>query len=69
MMAKISVKGKEMAPIYEWLTSKELNSKTDSSVKWNFQKYLIGKDGKLEEMYYSKVSPNDAVIIDWIKKK
>lgn len=69
MMAKISVKGKEMAPIYEWLTSKELNGKADSSVKWNFQKYLIGTDGKLEEMYYSKVTPNDAVIIDWIKKK
>lgn len=69
MMAKVSVKGNEMAPIYKWLTSKELNGKADSSVKWNFQKYLIGTDGKLEEMYYSKVSPTDAVITDWIKKK
>lgn len=68
MMAKINVKGKEMAPIYQYLTSEELNGKKASKVAWNFQKYLIGRDGKLEEMYQSKVSPTDAVITQWIEK-
>lgn len=68
MMAKISVKGNDMAPIYEWLTEEELNKKTDSSVKWNFQKYLISADGQLDEVVSPKVKPNDEKIISWIEK-
>ena len=37
MMAKISVKGKEIAPLYQWLTEKKLNGKEDASVQWNFR--------------------------------
>lgn len=66
MMEKISVKDKEMAPIYKFLTSKELNEYEDSKVKWNFQKYLIGKDGKLEKVIDPTTKPYDAEIIDWI---
>ena len=40
MMSKISVKGNNKEPIYQWLTQKELNGEENSSVKWNFQKYL-----------------------------
>ena len=69
MMSKISVKGGEMAPVYKYLTSKKLNGKMDSNVKWNFQKYLIGADGKLDQVYYSKTVPTDKVITDWIEKK
>ena len=43
MAAKISVKGKDMALIYQWLTNKEYNNYQDSKVKWNFQKYLINE--------------------------
>lgn len=67
MMSKISVKGTEISPLYNYLTSKSLNGKMDSEVKWNFQKYLIGVDGKVEHVYYSKTSPTDEVIIHWIK--
>lgn len=67
MMAKISVKGDDMAPIYKWLTSKDLNKKTDSSVKWNFQKYLISADGQLDQVVKPKVKPNDEMIIKWIE--
>lgn len=49
MMSKISVKGKKMHPLYQFLTEKEKNGVEDSSVGWNFQKYLIGKDGQLEK--------------------
>ena len=67
MMSKISVKGKDMHPLYQWLTKKDENGLMDSKVKWNFQKYLIGKDGKLEEMHAPSTLPDDAKIIEWIK--
>ena len=41
MMSKISVKGKDMAPLYQWLTEKKLNGKEDAPVQWNFQKFMI----------------------------
>jgi glutathione peroxidase len=66
MMEKISVKEKDMAPIYKYLTSKELNGLEDSKVKWNFQKYLIGKDGKLEKVIDPGTKPYDEEIIKWI---
>lgn len=68
MMAKIKVKGRHQAPIYKYLTSKKLNGLENSKVKWNFQKYLIGRDGKLEHIYYSSTVPNDPKIIRWIEK-
>ncbi|PWH87123.1 glutathione peroxidase [Brumimicrobium oceani] len=67
MMSKISVKNEDMAPLYGYLTSKEMNGKMDSDVKWNFQKYLIGANGQVEQVYYSKTLPTDAAIIEWIK--
>ena len=47
MMDKISVKGKDQSPIYQWLTEKSKNGVLDSEVSWNFQKYMIDEDGKL----------------------
>jgi glutathione peroxidase len=66
MMAKISVKGKNMHPIYQWLTQKELNGFKDSSVKWNFQKYLIDEEGKLVGVLSPKTKPLSSEIVDWI---
>jgi glutathione peroxidase len=57
MAAKISVKGKDMAPIYQWLTNKDYNHFENSSVKWNFQKYLIDENGNLIAVFPSKVDP------------
>lgn len=67
MMSKISVKGNEMHPLYKFLTSKSLNGVSDNEVKWNFQKYLIGEEGTLEEVYFSKTTPDDPEIIAWIE--
>lgn len=57
MMAKISVKGNDIHPLYEWLTKKELNGVKDSKVAWNFQKYLIDETGKLLEVFEPKTKP------------
>lgn len=67
VMSKISVKGKDMNEVYQWLTSKELNGVEDSSVKWNFQKYLISEDGILEKVLNPKTKPDAPEIIEWIE--
>jgi glutathione peroxidase len=69
MMAKISVKGNDMAPLYKWLTSKAENGVMDSEVKWNFQKYLIDENGKLVDVIYSKDKPSSEKVIAWISAK
>lgn len=68
MMSKISVKGEDESPVYQWLTSKNKNGVMDSEVKWNFQKYLIDENGKLVNVFYSKVLPDDEQIVSLIKK-
>ena len=59
---KISVKGNEQHPLYSWLTKKNKNGRKNSSVKWNFQKYLINEDGELIDYYYSITSPTSSKI-------
>ncbi|MBC7125722.1 MAG: glutathione peroxidase [Bacteroidales bacterium] len=67
MMAKISVKGKDIHPLYQWLTQKSMNGVMDSEVKWNFQKYLIDENGKLVDMIPPKEKPNSEKVIKWIE--
>jgi len=54
---KIDVKGQDQHPIYKWLTDKAENGMSSSSVKWNFQKYLIDPEGKFVNYYYSFTKP------------
>ena len=67
MMDKISVKGSDMAPIYQFLTQKSKNGVQDSKVEWNFQKYLINEKGELEKVVSPRTLPTDAEIVNWIK--
>lgn len=68
LASKIDVKGKQQAPIYEWLTHKQLNGVEDSEVSWNFNKYLIDENGKYIAHYGSKVKPMDTVLVNAIEK-
>ena len=68
MMSKISVKGKNMHPLYQFLTQKSKNGVEDSKVQWNFQKYLIGRDGKLEKVIAPKTLPSSDEVTQWIEK-
>jgi glutathione peroxidase len=62
MFEKISVKGKDKAPLYKWL-----QAKSGESPSWNFCKYLIDPDGNFVAFYSSKVSPLDPKIVDRLK--
>lgn len=68
MMAKISVKGNEMHPLYKWLTEKKLNGVSDSEVKWNFQKYLIDEKGMIVSVIAPKENPRSEQIIKWLSE-
>lgn len=68
MMEIITVKGEKMHPLYQFLTQKKLNMVTDSQVQWNFQKYLIGKNGMLEKVIPPKTLPDTPEILQWIEK-
>ena len=59
---KVDVKGVQQHPLYAWLTSKEKNGAKDSSVKWNFQKYLVDENGNFIDFYYSITNPLDTKI-------
>lgn len=63
MAAKISVKGNDMAPIYQWLTKKAHNGVLDSKVSWNFNKYLLDENGKLMQHFESSVTPMSDEIV------
>lgn len=67
LMAKISVRGNDIHPLYKWLTDKNLNGVMDSEVKWNFQKYLIDETGKLVNVIPPKEVPTSDRIVDWLK--
>ena len=67
MMSKISVKGKNMHPIYKFLTQESQNGTISSSVSWNFQKYLINSEGRLAKVVSPRTQPDDPSIISWIE--
>ena len=64
---KIDVKGENQHPLYTWLTSKSLNGKKSSSVKWNFQKYIVSPEGKLIDYYFSITKPLSSKITKHLK--
>ncbi len=63
MFSKIDVKGKNIAPLYSYLTQKSENGVIDAKVTWNFQKFLVGRDGKVITSFEpgKKVTESDVV--------
>jgi len=68
MMEKISVKGKDIHPIYQWLTEKAKNGVADNKVSWNFQKFLVDENGNLVKSIGPQTSPVDDEILTWLGK-
>lgn len=62
MTEKVNVKGEKQHPLYSWLTKKSLNGASNSSVKWNFQKYLVDENGRFIDYFYSTTNPTSSKI-------
>ncbi|QNL49100.1 glutathione peroxidase [Olivibacter sp. SDN3] len=65
---RIKVKGNDAHPVYKFLGDKLLNGKTNSKPLWNFHKYLINKEGKVEDYFYSFTKPFSKRVIKKIEK-
>ena len=69
MMAKISVKGKDIHPLYAWLTKKSENGRIDENVTWNFNKFMIDENGNVVAYAPSSTKPLSDEIVNWITGK
>lgn len=68
MFSKISVKGEDQHPLYKYLTDKATNPEFAGDITWNFNKFLIGKDGKIVARYETKMKPDDGTVTAEIEK-
>lgn len=68
MFAKISVKGDDQEPLYQFLTSKESNPQFAGDITWNFNKFLVDKNGKIIARFTSKDTPQSDAVTQAIEK-
>jgi Glutathione peroxidase len=69
MMAKVSVKGDDKTPLYQFLTDKTANPSTGGEIQWNFTKFLIGPDGRPVARFEPNVTPDDPQVTAAIEKE
>ncbi len=68
MFAKISVKGEDQDPLYQFLTSKETNPQFAGDITWNFNKFLVDRKGKVVARFSSKDTPESEAVTQAIEK-
>jgi glutathione peroxidase len=67
MMAKVVVKGRGICPLYQHLTSKETDPKFSGDIKWNFTKFLLGRNGAIVQRFEPKVTPESKEMTEAIE--
>jgi glutathione peroxidase len=67
MMSKVSVKGDDIDPLFQWLTTQP-NPDKIGDIRWNFEKFLLDENGKLIHRFHDKMQPMDETIIEAINK-
>ncbi len=66
MMAKTTVKGGDITPLYAWLTGK---SPFPGAISWNFNKFLLGRDGQVKARFGSRTAPEDAELVSAVERE
>ena len=67
MMSKVVVKGAGIHPLFAYLTGKDTNPKFAGDIKWNFNKFLVGKDGAVLARFEPTVDPLAAEVTQAIE--
>src|SRR5215472_13103060 len=67
MFSKISVAGRDQAPLYEWLTDRKANPKTGGEIQWNFTKFLVDRDGKVLARFEPAVEPQARELVSAVE--
>jgi len=62
MFSKVTVKGDEKHELFGWLTGGAGNAELSGEIAWNFEKFLINKQGALVKRYGTRVEPDDAAV-------
>jgi glutathione peroxidase len=68
MFGKVSVKGRDKTPLYQFLTDKKANPATGGEIGWNFTKFLADRNGKVIARFGSSVAPESAEVISALEK-
>lgn len=68
LFAKISVRGKNIDPLYQYLTDKESNPRYGGKITWNFNKFLISRSGEIINRFDSKTEPEDPKLIEALEQ-
>jgi glutathione peroxidase len=68
LYSKVSVKGEDKAPLYQFLTDTGANPKTGGEIKWNFTKFLVDRNGKVIARFESPVKPESPEVTSAIEK-
>ncbi len=67
MFAKIVVRGLNKVPLYDYLTARATNPESAGEIEWNFEKFLIGRDGEIINRFRSAVEPESRQITEAIE--
>ena len=67
MFSKISVLGEDIHPLYRFLTGKETNPEFAGKIRWNFDKFLVDKNGTIINRFHPKTKPQDPDVIKAIE--
>ena len=67
MASKVSVKGADIAPIFKYLTDKDLNGVKNTTILWNFTKFLVDENGHLVDSFISTTKPTSESITKYFK--
>jgi glutathione peroxidase len=68
MMAKVSVKGEDITPLYQFLTDKSAHPQTGGEIQWNFTKFLVGTDGRVITRFEPEITPDSPQVTSAIEK-
>jgi glutathione peroxidase len=69
LFSKVSIVGKTGAPLFQFLTAKESNPKLAGAVKWNFEKFIIGRDGTIIARFMSDTEPDSEALLEILRKE
>lgn len=68
MMAKVSVKGNDKAPLYKFLTEKQTNAEFAGDVEWNFGKFLVDRNGAVIARFNARTKPEEPQVVSTVEK-
>ncbi|MFL5340909.1 MAG: glutathione peroxidase [Gemmataceae bacterium] len=69
MLSKVVVKGDGICPLYDFLTRKEANPKLNGEIIWNFEKFLVGRNGEVVNRFPPRTTPEDPKVTKAIEEE